>query len=225
MNDRRITRRDETDAGARLAGAFTRQFERFRAAAARLTERERLLVAALGLGALLFGAVSAADWSDRAREAFSEARTAHDRARALATRPPAADAEDATARLAQVERWSFSAANTDIAAADIEQRLLRAAEDAGLPGPRIRIETTTGTPDATGLVWLDVEVEADLRWDPTFSFLELISSWPEAHDLRSFSVAVTPAPAAVVRDPARPFGRLRIGLAFPVRLASETAAS
>lgn len=176
------------------------------------------MLTALGAGALVFTTLSAADRAAEARLAYAEAVTAHARARA-GTGPADAAMDQLEAQRNQIARWSFSAPNVDVAAAEIEERLLRAAADAGLPDARFRLRTTgLDAGQGADLVWLPVEIEAALRWDPTFSFLELVSSWPEAHDLTVFSVDIAALPQGRTRDPAAPFGRVRLEMAFPVRL-------
>lgn len=166
----------------------------------------------------MFATLGAADRASEARLAYADAVAVHARTRA-ATGAGDGATGPLEAHLSQLERWSFSAPNADVAAAEIEERLLRAAADSGLPNARFRLQATglEAGQDAD-LVWVPVEVEAALRWDATFSFLELVSSWPEAHDLKVFSAEITALPQGRTRDPSAPFGRVRLEMAFPVRL-------
>lgn len=176
------------------------------------------MLTALGAGALVFTTLSAADRAAEARLAYAEAVTAHARARA-GTGPADAARDQLEAQRNQIARWSFSAPNVDVAAAEIEERLLRAAADAGLQDARFRLQTTgLEAEQGEDLVWVPVEIDAALRWEPTFAFLELVSSWSEAHDLTVFSAELAALPAGRTRDPAAPFGRVRLEMAFPVQI-------
>ena len=206
--------------GRATAAGIRNSWSRMKAWSQGLSSRERVLVLILGLGALAFGAFSAADWAARARTELGEAQTALSAAEARQRRArPVADAVEASPRdqLAQLERWRFEGANVDIVAAEVEQRLLDAAEGAALPRARVRVEPAADAAE-TGMVWLTAQIEADLLWDPTFSFLELVSAWPEAHRVTALAIEVTPLRQGAQREAGRPIGTVRVELAFPARI-------
>lgn len=191
----------------------------------RTTMRERILLGGLALGAAAYAPVVALEWrttqADRYIDALSEQSTA--RLTADAARRVAAGAADRLA-LEDMSAWGFEASNPAVAQVLIEQRLLDAASATGLPNPRI---TTNAKVEAVGPTqWLEAEVQADLRWGPAFAFLDKLGEWPEGFRVTAFRYEITPPnPLLIGVDAPPPSGKLRIGLAFPVRIANPGAAS
>lgn len=191
----------------------------------RTTMRERVLLGGLVLGAAVYAPVAALEWrttqADRYIDALTEQSTA--RLTANAARRIAAGAADRLA-LEDMNGWGFEASNTAVAQVLIEQRLLEAATATGLPNPRI---TTNAKVEAVGPTqWLEAEVQADLRWGPAFAFLDTLGEWPEGFRVTAFRYEITPPnPLLIGADAPPPSGKLRIGLAFPVRISSAGAAS
>lgn len=191
----------------------------------RTTTRERILLGGLVLGAAVYAPVAALDWrtaqADRYIDALTEQSTA--RLTANAARRIAAGAADRLA-LEDMNGWGFEASNPAVAQVLIEQRLLETATATGLPNPRI---TTNAKVEAIGPTqWIEAEVQSDLRWGPTFAFLDKLGEWPEGFRVTAFRYEVTPPnPMLAGAEALPPSGKLRIGLAFPVRIANPGAAS
>lgn len=191
----------------------------------RTTTRERILLGGLVLGAAVYAPVAALDWrtaqADRYIDALTEQSTA--RLTANAARRIAAGAADRLA-LEDMNGWGFEASNPAVAQVLIEQRLLETATATGLPNPRI---TTNAKVEAIGPTqWIEAEVQSDLRWGPTFAFLDKLGEWPEGFRVTAFRYEVTPPnPMLAGAEAPPPSGKLRIGLAFPVRIANPGAAS
>ena len=189
----------------------------------RTTTRERVLLGGLVLGAALYMPVAALEWrtsqADRYIEALTEQSTA--RLTANAARRIADGAADRLA-LEDMNGWGFEASNPAVAQVLVEQRLLEAAVATGLPNPRITTNPKIETIGPTQ--WLQVEVQADLRWGPAFAFIDKLGEWPEGFRVTAFSYEITPF-IGVVRPGETPplTGKLRIGLAFPVRIATAGA--
>lgn len=191
----------------------------------RTTLRERVLLGGLVLGAALYAPVAALDWRTTQADRYIDALTEQSAARltANAARRVTAGAADHIA-LEDMNAWGFEAANSAVAQVRIEQRLLEAATATGLPNPRI---TTNAKVEAIGPTqWLEAEVQSDLRWGPAFAFLDKLGEWPEGFRVTAFRYEVTPPnPLLVGADAPPPSGKLRIGLAFPVRIAQTGAPS
>lgn len=192
----------------------------------RTTMRERILLGGLVLGAAVYAPVAALEWrtaqADRYIDALTEQSTA--RLTANAARRIADGAADRLA-LDDMNGWGFEAGNSAVAQVLIEQRLLEAAMATGLPNPRI---TTNAKVEAVGPTqWLEAEVQSDLRWGPAFAFLDKLGEWPEGFRVTAFRYEVTPPNPLLVGTPDAPppSGKLRISLAFPVRIANPGAAS
>jgi hypothetical protein len=191
----------------------------------RTTMRERVLLGGLVLGAAIYAPVAALEWrtaqADRYIEALTEQSTA--RLTANAARRVAEGAADRLA-LEDMNAWGFEATNAAVAQVLIEQRLLETATATGLPNPRI---TTNAKVEVLGPTqWLEVEVQSDLRWGPAFAFLDKVGEWPEGFRVTAFRYEITPPnPLLVGAEAPPPTGKLRIGLAVPVRIANPGAAS
>lgn len=191
----------------------------------RTTMRERVLLGGLVLGAAIYAPVAALEWrtaqADRYIEALTEQSTA--RLTANAARRVAAGAADRLA-LEDMNGWGFEASNPAVAQVLIEQRLLEAAVATGLPNTRI---TTNAKVQALGPTqWLEAEVQSDLRWGPAFAFLDRLGEWPEGFRVTAFRYEITPPnPMLISANAPMPSGKLRIGLAFPVRIANPGAPS
>lgn len=189
----------------------------------RTTPRERVLLAVLMLGALVYAPIAAADW--RAAQEDRYVQALGDRASARLAQAAARRIEAATenrSALEDMRSWGFKAGNVAIAQVMIEQRLSAAASAAELVEPRITVRDQVETVGPTQ--WLEAEVQADLRWAPTFAFLDDVAAWPEGFRVTRFQYEMTPAPAySDIESVAPPSGRVRIGLAFPVEIASAGA--
>lgn len=191
----------------------------------RTTARERVLLAALMLGAALYAPVAALESRNTQADAYIDALTEQSAARltANAARRIADGAADRLA-LDDMNAWGFEAANPAVAQVLIEHRLLAAAGAVDLPSPRI---ITNAQVEAIGPTqWLEAEVQADLRWGPAFAFLDKLGEWPEGFRVIAFRYELTPhRPMTVDAGPAQTSGKLWLRLAFPVRLAKTEAPS
>lgn len=191
----------------------------------RTTMRERVLLGGLVLGAAIYAPIVALEWRTTQADRYIDALTQQSSAR-LTANTARRVAEGAADRLAleDMNGWGFEATNPAVAQVLIEQRLLQAAAAAGLTNARI---TTNAKVEALGPTqWLEAEIQSDLRWGPAFAFLDRVGEWPEGFRVTAFRYEVTPPPAIMpgVEAPA-PSGKLRISLAFPVRIANPGAAS
>lgn len=224
--------RHNTETERVLQGFFAEMVASTRASIATLkdrlratTLRERVLLGGLALGVALYAPVAALEWrttqADRYIDALTEQSTA--RLTANAARRIADGAADRLA-LEDMNGWGFEATNPAVAQVVIEQRLLQAATATGLPNPRI---TTNAEVEAIGPTqWLEAEVQSDLRWGPAFAFLDKLGEWPEGFRVTAFRYELTPInPMVMSTDTAAPSGKLRISLAFPVRIPAQGAAS
>lgn len=199
----------------------------------RMTPRERLLVAALAMGVVVYAPVFAMDQKAAASDRYIDAVTERAAARLAlsAARRAAADPVD-RAVFEDMRSWGIGASNAATAQVLLERRLFEAATQAELPNFRITTQPELEEVGATR--WVGGEVQADLRWTPTFAFLDLLAAWPEGFRVTSFRYEQEPAPA-VVEPPRRsgrrgsraaepppvvyPAGTVRIGVAVPVRLS------
>lgn len=224
--------RHNTETECVLQGFFAEMVASTRASIATLkdrlratTLRERVLLGGLALGVALYAPVAALEWrttqADRYIDALTEQSTA--RLTANAARRIADGAADRLA-LEDMNSWGFEATNPAVAQVVIEQRLLQTATATGLPNPRI---TTNAEVQAIGPTqWLEAEVQSDLRWGPAFAFLDKLGEWPEGFRVTAFRYELTPInPMVMSTDTAAPSGKLRISLAFPVRIPAQGAAS
>ena len=196
----------------------------------RTTPRERLLLGALALAVLVYAPVFAMDQKAVASERYIDAVTERAAARLTlnAARRAAADPVD-RAVFEDMRSWGIDAANVATAQVLLERRLFEAANRAQLANVQITTQAEIETLGATQ--WVEGEVQADLRWTPTFAFLDALASWPEGYRITSFQYETTPPPASNPGIPpeilaaamaAQPLGRVRIGVAIPVRLADAT---
>ncbi len=192
--------------------------ETLKARLRRTTARERILLALLALSAAFYAPVAALEARSARAEAYVDALGEQSAARltANAARRIAEGAADRMA-LDDMNAWGFEAANPAIAQVLIEQRLLQAAHAVELPDPRIT--TNAKVEDIGPTQWLEVEVQAGLRWGPTFAFLDKLGEWPEGFRVVGFRYELTP-PRPQARDAEPPWtsGKLWLRLAFPVRL-------
>lgn len=186
------------------------------------TPRERMLLAVLGLGALIYAPIMAGDFRVTQEERYVQALG--DRASAKlaqsAARRIAAATENRSA-LEDMRTWGFAAANIPVAQVSIEQRLLQAATASEMINPRITVRDQIETIGPTQ--WLEAEVQAELRWTPVFSFLDDVAAWPEGFRVTRFQYEITPYTGLLPPESAPPAtGQVRIGLAFPVTIADPT---
>ncbi len=186
----------------------------------RTTPRERILLGGLILAALVYVPIMVFDWrtaqEDRYIEAMTE-RSAARRAQAASQRITA-NAPDQAA-IADMRDWGLEAANVAVAQVRVEQYLFRAATAAGLTNIRI---TTQPELEVIGPTqWLGAEIQADLRWSPTFAFLDALTAWTAGFRITQFQYEISAVPVFVQATPAAAsLGRLTIGLAVPVSVVS-----
>lgn len=191
----------------------------------RTTVRERVLLACLAMGMVIYAPVAALEYRTVQAEAYVNALS--DQASARLTlntaRRIAAGAADQMA-LEDMKSWGFEASNAAVAQTLIEHRLVEATQAAGMTGSTI---TTSQNVEAIGPTqWMAVEVQADLRWTSTFAFLDHLGEWPEGFRVTSFRYQLTPSnPLLLDAAQTGPLGKVQIGLSFPVRLPSEAVAS
>lgn len=191
----------------------------------RTTPRERLLVGALVLGGAFYAPVAALEHRSAQADAYIDALGEQSAAR-LTANAARRIAEGAADRLAldDMNAWGFEAANAAVAQVLIEHRLLEAATAVELPNPRIT--TNAKVEDIGPTQWLEAEVQADLRWGPTFAFLDALGEWPEGFRVVGFRYELTPPrPMRPDAEPPHTSGKLWLRLAFPVRLTQAEAAS
>lgn len=210
---------------AEMLASARASIETLKERARRTTPRERLLVGALVLGAAFYAPVAALEGRSAQADAYIDALNDQSSAR-LTAHAARRIAESAVDRLAldDMKAWGFEAANPAVAQVLIEHRLLDAARAAELPNPRIT--TNSKVEDIGPTQWLEAEVHADLRWGPTFGFLDAIGEWPEGFRVVGFRYELTP-PRAMPADaePPQTSGKLWLRLAFPIRLAQAEATS
>ena len=192
----------------------------------RTTPRERVLLAVMALAALVYAPISAADWRVRQEDRYVDAMSARASARlaASAARRVRAVTADESA-LQDMKTWGFEASNVAVAQVRIEQQLAKAATDAGMTSYVITTDSEVETIGATQ--WVGAEIQADLRWNPTFSFLDRVATCPEGFRVVSFDYETTP-PSPFQTQPVQQIvgetqlvpagGKVRIHLAFPVIL-------
>ncbi len=204
-----------------LAGLRASARQRLRDLSVRLqrtTPRERLLLAVLVMGALVYAPIAASDWRTTQEDRYVEAVTEQASARlaVAAARRVEAAASDRAA-LEDMKTWGFEATNAEVAAVEIERQLVQAATRVELPAFTIVADLE---PEAIGATqWMGAEVQADLRWNPTFDFLDAVGSWPEGFRVTRFAYDVgILTPTQIMQGGAPVGGKVRLGLAFPVRL-------
>lgn len=180
----------------------------------RTTPRERVLLAVLVMAALVYMPIAASDWRASQEDAYVDAVGDQGAARlALAASRRVEAAASDRAALEDMKTWGFSALNAQVAAVTIEQALVRAATTAQLPGFSV---TIAPEPEVIGpTTWMQAEVQADLRWNPTFDFLDSVAAWPEGFRVTRFSYDLGGTGGVMGAAGA---GKVRLGLAFPVRL-------
>lgn len=187
---------------------------------ARTTSRERMLLGGLVLGALIYVPIVAMDWRAQQEDRYTTAEADRSTARLAlsASRRISAEAPDEAA-IEDMQTWGFEAGNIAIAQVQIEQRLVEAATDADLAN--VRITTDAEIEDIGPTQWLGGELQADLRWAPTFEFLESLAQWPEGFRVTQFRYEITTPAGYVPTDPSFiPAGRVQVGLSFPVKVAN-----
>lgn len=188
----------------------------------RTTPRERILLAGLLVGGLLYGAVSAVDFQAQQQTLYADAlgnRASAQLARSNAARRTQGAPDEAA--IEDMQRWGLEATNVAVGQVQIEGLLLRAANQAELVAPRI---STNGELEEIGPTqWLTAEVETDLNWTSTFAFLDELGELESGFRVVSFGFDVEPEPQFQTQGPSEfrpPRGRIRLGLAFPVTLST-----
>lgn len=196
-----------------------------RARVERTTPRERVLLAGLGVGAILYGLVSATEYRNRQEHMLAEALA--DRAEAQLARSNAARTEAGAPdqmALQDMQSWGVTAANISIAQVRIEGRLLAAATAAELANARIT--TSDELVEVGPTQWLHVEVETDLNWTSAFAFIEEVGRMPSGFRIVEFGFDVEPQRGTPDAEEFRaPQGRIRMTLGFPVEIADRSETS
>lgn len=171
-----------------------------------------MLLAVLVMGALVYAPIAASDWRTTQEDRYVDAVTEQASARlaGAAARRVQAAASDRAA-LEDMKTWGFSALNAQVAAVEIERQIVQTATRTNLPAFTV---VTDAEPETIGPTqWMGTEVQADLRWTPTFDFLDAVAAWPEGFRVTRFAYeAGEPGSAGSVG------GKVRLGLAFPVQL-------
>ncbi|MBJ7485267.1 hypothetical protein [Brevundimonas sp.] len=193
---------------------------------ARTTPRERLLLGSLVVAAIAYAPVAALDWRSSQEARYVDALTRRAEARAAQSQAAqlARDAQDA-AVLEDMNSWGFTAGNVAVAQVALEQRILESATAAQLTNFRITTDTELQT--IGPISWLGADVQADLRWGPTFAFLDGLAGWPEGFRVTSFSYELVNVPMITpLGTPSGPpaSGRVTIGIAAPVEIADASGA-
>lgn len=186
----------------------------------RTTPRERLLIAGLGMGVLIYAPIMAMDARDQAEIAYVEALSTREAAERQRQR--VVDARSTSARdlaMEDMSRWGFDGANAETIRVRLERDLQNAASEAGMTG--VTITPNDATTQTGPVVWIPIEVQADLTWTPTLRFLDELGSWPEGFRVTRFAFQRPPPPAFEGAPPSTA-GRVRLELEFPTRsLAGE----
>lgn len=186
----------------------------------RTTRRERILLGGLILAALVYAPIATIEWRDAQRDRYIDAMTEQGAARLAraASRRITATAPDQAA-IADMKTWGFEASNLAIAQVILEQKLVEATDKAGLTNVKI-----TADPEIEVIgpnQWLGAEVQADLRWTPTFAFFDALATWPEGFMVKHFRYDITNQPNVIQSDQtALPLGRITIAIAVPVSVAA-----
>lgn len=165
------------------------------------------------------------DWRAQQEDRYTEAQADQSAARVAlaASRSIAALAPDDVI-IEDMRTWGFEAGNIPIAQVRIEQRLFEAATDADLGNARISTNSEIETIGPTH--WLGGEVQADLRWSPTFDFLDAVAQWPEGFRVTQFRYEITtPANFVPTTPDFAPAGRVQLGLSFPVTVLTSDPSS
>ncbi len=186
----------------------------------RTTPRERLLIGGLVAAGLIYGPLTVYEWRQGLQDAYMDALVARNTARlaqATALRLDARLADEAA--LDDMQGWTFKAGNLAIAQVQIEQRLVESATEAGLGN--FKITTDPKVEDIAPTQWLGAEIQSDLRWSPTFAFLDDLAEWPEGFRVTRFKYDLNTLPLLIPRQNAgAPLlsGRIQLGVSFPVTL-------
>lgn len=189
---------------------------------ARATNREKLLLGGLVLGALSYGPIAALDYRTTQEDAYVDAVT--ERAAAQLESRAARRISSAAANvdaIRDMRGWGFQATNTAVAQVLIERRLLQAATDAGLARLKMTVDPDIETHGPTH--WMSAQVEADLVWRGVFAFMVKLSAWPEGFQVISFGYEVRAVPPGMQGSGLMSPGTVRIGLAFPVEVEEDVA--
>jgi hypothetical protein len=179
----------------------------------RTTPRERILLGGLLLAALIYAPIVVFDWRTAQEDRYIDAMTERSAARLAqaASKRITANAPDQAA-IEDMRDWGLDAANVAVAQVRIEQHLVQAATAAGLTNIKITTEPEIEVIGPTQ--WLGAQIQADLRWSPTFAFLDAMTGWTAGFRVTQIQYDIPPFQG---RDPAAaPPGRVTIGLAVPV---------
>ena len=191
----------------------------------RTTQRERILLAGLVLGALVYAPIAVLDWRQQQEDLYTNAvveRSAARLARSASERITANSPD--TAEVEDMRSWGMASSNAAIAQVRVEQMLIEATTNAGLANVKI---TTDPDIEVIGPTqWLNAQVQADLKWAPTFAFLDALTGWSEGFRITQFQYEVTTTQAFMEANPTiAPAGRVQIGVAVPVTVPVEVEAA
>jgi len=186
----------------------------------RTTPRERILLGGLILAALVYAPIMVFDWRTAQEDRYIEAMTEQSAARLAraASQRITANAPDQAA-ISDMRDWGLEAANVAVAQVRVEQHLFGVATAAGLTNIRI---TTDPEIEVIGPTqWVGAQIQADLRWSPTFAFLDRLTAWTAGFRITQFQYEITAPPTFVQPGgAAASLGRLTIGLSVPVSVVN-----
>lgn len=178
---------------------------------ARLTQRERWMVAGLAVALLGAAVFLSFDWAERRREAYALAQAERLEARRqvrLGARGGIGALE--RAQLADLKTMSVEARTLSLARIIVERKLTAAAQAAAVTTPAIRVSETL-SPGVAAPV-LSAEVSAPYAPGALLNFLDAVAAEPEAAFVESVNVT---AGAVTAGAP----GQMRVVFLFPVDLA------
>ncbi len=182
------------------------------------------MLGGLVLAALIYAPLAALEWRSAQQDRYVEAMT--ERAAAeLAERSARRILQSASDQSAieDMRTWGLAATNIAVAQVQLEQRLVETIERVGLTNANITTDPEVET--IGGTQWLGAQVQADLRWTPTFAFLDALTGWPEGFRVTRFQYDQTRSPMpGQIPSPDMPTGRVTIGLAVPVILEDASVA-
>lgn len=190
-----------------------------------------MLLGGLILGALMYGVVMTIDWANAQRDRYSDAlgeRSAAVLAQAAARRATSTPQDEAA--ITDMRSWGLRADNIAVAQVNLEQLIRTTATEAGLAN--VQVTTDSEVTEIGPTQWLGAQIQADLRWAPTFAFLDAMTGWQEGFRVIAFEYELTDQPtgfvpriassqarAAAAETPTS-LGRLRMEISVPVTLAT-----
>ncbi len=173
-----------------------------------LSARERWLLALAGLTALAVVDVKAFQWAGAQRDRYqvAQADLALARQRRAAQDRDQLDAFD-RAQLAALSGWSEHGRNLWLVRVRIEQRIVAAAQAAGLANIQVRLAEAPEGDAATPL--LRAEVTGPYVSGPVVAFLKRLASDPKTFALDEMEVNTADAP------------EFKLALLFPIQIDAQ----